>query len=218
MDYYFVPCLLNKAPDENVLNALLGVGIFPEKAASDDHFVVRSPVLSFVFKDNFMPPAVFHRLQATCIRHWPIARKEIDQLLYNGIGVFNFDDNFRFMIRYVDHRIYCRIWGMSKTSKKVKTLPNKARELRCVLKKALKEILGIVPLFQLQSRFESPYEEYVQCSCTNDLGKCLFRKEDFVYKSEMRCEEGPGGEHLITRDDIFGVWFREELEQNDQPE
>lgn len=219
LDYYVIPCLLRKAPDVKVLELYMGFGTTGEKA-TNDLFFVKSPVLSFVFKENFMPPAVFHRLQATCIRQWPIAQKGKDWLLYNGYSIFNFDDNFRFMIRYVDHRIYCQISGVSKILKRVKSLPNKAQELRHVLEKALKEILGIVPSFQRNTRWESesPYEQYVQCSCTTEPGTCLYRVKDFLYKPEIRCEGGPVGLHLMTRDDVFGIWFKDDLEQSDQLE
>lgn len=214
LQFYVVPCLLKKAPLDSVWEKSI------RHDTSQKHFVVKSPVLCFVFNDAFMAPAVFHRLQATCIRNWEIAKIDSEKQLYNGVGVFLLNRTFRFTLSYVDHIIYCQMWGMSFQQKSLfLSLRSRAGELREVLTKALTEITDIVPSYptrqQKSNRGQTikPFEECIQCRCTSEPGKGLFRKSFFMYTAEDTCTEGRCGNHLISREFALRVWFNEDLQK-----
>lgn len=198
LDIFIVPCLLKKLPDENLLQSWM----------SKNETAAETPVLCFEFKDQFMPPGVFHRLQASCIRTWQVARNSDELYLYNGLGIFHFKEKYHLQIWYVDHRIYCRISVIA--NENTKDLANEAGEIREVLDKALQHILP--PFGKCR-----PYEEYVQCECTSEPGKCLFRVRDFLYKDRRLCEEGLRS-HQIHKSYVLDTWFQEIKADNSHAE
>ena len=196
-DFHIVPCLLKSMPSDEEIN----IHIFPEES---EH-VAKSPILCYVFKDNFMHPAVFHRLLASSICRWPIARKGGDSyLLFNGFGIFT-NENLRLALWFKDHRIYCRVIAISKNPEKA--LSDQQMLIKAMRKQieiCLEDILSITP-----SRLR-PFEEYVQCNCKSicwEPGKGLIRKNDFVHgEKEVLCEDS-AQPHSVSWSDGMSFWF-----------
>lgn len=209
LDLFVVPCLLKRVPGDFDLNSFICPDEKDKSPFSGKSFDKKSPLLCFVFDENFMPPAVFHRLLATCIRQYGVVSRDSDSeyLLYNGFGIFPLENNYRFMIRYVDHIIYCQIWGKSKGEKCLQYFPTKAESLREVLTKSLEYILGTSINLTKCAKNKS-FEAFVQCPCTTEPGKCLFSVLEFCNINEKLC-----GQHVISRKDVLKVWFQKKLNE-----
>lgn len=195
-EFYIVPCLLQ--------DALKGREMIQQLIHKpEDEIIRRTPVLCYEFKDGYMPPGIFHRLQASCIRSWEIDKNADEFLLYNGCGVFNVTRNrtSKLMIWYYDHRIYARIFVTSCYT--INEFTDVVERTRDILESSLKAILWMIS----KESANSSYETYIQCDrCRWEPGKHLYRKKDFEPRTVINCEG-----HLISYSCVFGLWFRKYL-------
>ncbi|KAH3847039.1 hypothetical protein DPMN_089351 [Dreissena polymorpha] len=121
VDFHIVPCRLKKPPP-------------PIAQFTSPELCKKTPVVCFVFVQNFMPPSFFHRLVAVCIRTWPISRAGRKNLLYNGLAAFDMTETYVLTIWYNDHIIYARI--TSCTNDMISGLNfEKCQEVRLILRK-----------------------------------------------------------------------------------
>ncbi|XP_052774866.1 uncharacterized protein LOC128213275 isoform X2 [Mya arenaria] len=202
--FYILPCLLNAKK-------------------GDWEEITKPPVwlntqaLCFVFRDKFMPPAIFHRLLAFCIRTWEIAKSEGKRLLYKGFGVFKVKQA-QLRLWYFDHIIYARMSFLSNDNymkQKEEQYSEKAinrcdcQYVRGQLYRALTAILEILPRSKHVTK-TSPFEEYIQCPKLNTHNQGLFRVDDFKINESMSCSDDheESAPHLIERS-ILQYWYPE---------
>lgn len=98
--FYFVPCMLGEAP-----NGL------PERIFATSQIKIRP--LCFVFCHNFLPPAVFFRLLASCLQRFSIASYENASFLYTKVAVFRIDLHTLFALEHLNNIIRLQIIGNS---------------------------------------------------------------------------------------------------------
>jgi len=123
-----------------------------------EHYKTRTPSLCFVFKENFMPPAIFPRLQAACTGQYSI--KQIDRrfLLFHQYAVFKLSSTCVFCIEQVQHAI--RITVMSTQEGDI--LSHMCQCLLLFLEEKLKDI---VQLYRRSMKSaDLPYYKAIQCS------------------------------------------------------
>ncbi|KAH3844005.1 uncharacterized protein LOC127877278 [Dreissena polymorpha] len=201
LDFHIVPCRLKNPPPPIVQFTS------PENCK-------KTPVLCFVFIDNFMPPSFFHRLVAVCIRTWPISQQKGKNLLYNGLAVFEIRATYRLTIWYKDHIIYARISSCSKEPLfefDFKLCHGVRRKLRHSLENFVAQSL------------ENPWtarklDENIQCPYMKEssYNAGMFRVKDFVYNRELSCTACPE-QHAVGREEAMKDWYKEALDrmQND---
>ncbi|KAH3753197.1 hypothetical protein DPMN_187831 [Dreissena polymorpha] len=190
LDFHIVPCLLSRAPPP--------LHIFtspPDKP--------QTPVLAFVFCGKFLPPSLFHRLVAVCIRAWPICQERGQYCLFNGLAIFTLNDTYTLRIWYMDYIIYARIVCCSE-NEQLDNFIWLFQEVRRKLKKSLKD-------FFHQS--SSVFEECIQCpdmkvSLHNEG---LFIVKKFKYTNAIACRVC--NPHAVTRSNAMKHWFKEKLDR-----
>ncbi|XP_060587931.1 uncharacterized protein LOC132743428 [Ruditapes philippinarum] len=188
VNFYIVPSLLKLRPEHTEISNLVSPTDCKEK----------TPILCFHFTNNFMPPSVFHRLLAVCIRQWTIVSKSNCALLFNGFAVFRVSRAEVLSIWFHDNIIYARVSFYSKADK---SIPQRIRKF---LSQHLTEILRILPK---ESRISEvlPFEEYIQCLCVQEFeaNTCLLRMREFFTHDEVFCEYNL---HTAKKDEVIGMW------------
>lgn len=170
-DFYIVPLLLKSTPKKSSISTLI-----------NPDCILKTPVLCIVFSDGFMPPSIFHRLLAVCIRRWTIVEQDEQCLLFNGLAVFYIDTTSTLSVWFHDNIIYARVFFYDKINEALCT------QIQQFLTQNLKAILSILPR---ESRIIEimPFEEYIQCSRITQFepGKGMLKLRDFVYNDTQRC-------------------------------
>ncbi|KAH3689069.1 uncharacterized protein LOC127864138 [Dreissena polymorpha] len=198
LDFHIVPCRLKKPPPPIV-----------QFTSPED--CKKTPVLCFVFIDNFMPPSFFHRLVAVCIRTWPIGQQNGKNLLYNGLAVFEIRATYRLTIWYKDHIIYARISSCKKEplfELDFKLCHGVRRTLRLTLENFVAQSL------------ENPwtarkFDESIPCPYMKEplYNAGMFRVKAFVYDRELSCTACPK-QHAVSREEAMKDWYKEALDRN----
>ena len=204
VNFYIVPSLLKLRPELNEISQL----------TSPPDCKVKTPVLCFKFINKFMPPSVFHRLLAVCIRKWTIVvTNNCNQktLLFNGFAVFYVTETktTTLSLWFQDNIIYARVSFYSKVDE------SQAQAIKWFLVKHLDEILRILPN---ESRIieEMPYEEYIQCSRIQEFkaDTGLLRMTDFFLCGEVMCDCTP---HLVEKDEGIKLWCYDSVKKQQSP-
>ncbi|KAH3864015.1 uncharacterized protein LOC127866715 [Dreissena polymorpha] len=200
LEFHIVPCRLKNPPP-------------PIAQFTAPEHREKTPVLCFVFVDNFMPPSFFHRLVAVCIRTWCISKENGQYLLFNGLAVFEMGKTSFLTIWYKDHIIYARISSCSKEC----TLELEFKlceEVRIKLRESLHNFVG-----QTLEKPRTPtgFEEYIQCpkikkDSLYNVG--LFRLADFMYNRELTCKDCLKC-HAVGREEVMSYWYKEQLDRLD---
>ncbi|XP_052821393.1 uncharacterized protein LOC128246897 [Mya arenaria] len=173
-NFHILPCLLNAKPEGNL-----------EEMKNPPNWH-NTKAVCFVFKNNFMPRSIFHRLLAACIRNWEIAKLKGKRLLYNGFGVFKVKQA-QLRIWYDDHIIYARMSFMSKHKHKRQAIdPGVCGDVRRTLYMNLMAIVSHLPRSNDFTK-TTPFEEYVQCPKLNKHNCGLFRVNDLLQDVELIC-------------------------------
>ena len=76
----------------------------------------RTSVLCLVSINHFLPPAIFQKLLAMCIKKWPIVEQHGQKLIFCGVCKFNLDSsrNYKLTVFQVGYAIHARITNYSK--------------------------------------------------------------------------------------------------------
>ncbi|KAH3798097.1 hypothetical protein DPMN_151687 [Dreissena polymorpha] len=197
LDFHIVPCRLTKPPP-------------PIEQFTSPELCIKTPVLCFVFVQNFMPPSFFHRLVAVCIRIWPISRAGRKNLLYNGLAAFDITETYVLTILYKDHIIYARITTC--TNDRLFGLDfEKCQEVRLILRQSLLKFAGQ----SLEDpRSNTAFEEHIQCPYMNKslCNEGMFRVTSFMYCIEFACTACPI-RHAIGREEALKDWYKEALDR-----
>ncbi|XP_062578528.1 uncharacterized protein LOC134240459 isoform X2 [Saccostrea cucullata] len=177
------------------------------------------PALGFYFKDEFMPPAVFYRLLATCMTKFPVVEQNDIPLVFANTAVFRLD-KFNFLLLAHDDFLI-RVW--------VLRLPNTSYQkssLHYTIKNFLEESLAIIleiytscsacPDHKLTKRCPDcrkcnanfPFRVVIQCSqCTSSDAtfKGLHLWEDLKSNESVVCSDHDEV-HVIESSDVLAFW------------
>ncbi|KAK3611478.1 hypothetical protein CHS0354_039089 [Potamilus streckersoni] len=104
-NYFLAPCMLVEKTPREV--------IFPDPQPDMEC----SSVLCYIFIGKFLPPPIFHRLLATCVSHWPIAKKKSENLIFCGCCVFKLDVHHKLTVFLKDYIIFARVTRIGTTEK-----------------------------------------------------------------------------------------------------
>ncbi|KAH3695990.1 uncharacterized protein LOC127862252 [Dreissena polymorpha] len=195
LDFHIVPCRLKNPPP-------------PISQFTSPGHRKKTPVLCFVFVENFMPPSFFHRLVAVCIRTWPISKEGGKDLLYNGLAVFDIGPTDFLTIWFKDHIIYARISSI--TSNAITDLDFElCQKVRLLLRRSL---LNFVGQSLENPRTPTAFEEYIQCPKMQDpLKEGMFRVAAFMYDRELTCTECRC-RHPVEREEALNYWYKQKLD------
>jgi len=204
-NFYIVPCQLKAGPNDSEMAELTRPVDWQ-----------CTPVLCFVFKDGFMPPAIYHRLLAACLQKWPIAKIKNRHVMYNGLGGFKTGKSSELRLWYHDHIIYARMIFMSKKQMD-ESAASECGNVRMVLHEKLMAILGLLPRSKHISK-GTPFEEYLQCEQLTEHEEGLFKVNEFVMNNEVVCTEShlPGQGHPMDRHNVLKFWYKELLDTIDK--
>ncbi|XP_052801366.1 uncharacterized protein LOC128232066 [Mya arenaria] len=204
-NFHILPCQLKAKPTDDL-----------EKITNPPNRQ-NTEALCFVFKDNFMPPAIFHRLLAACIRNWKIATLDRKNMMYNSFGVFRVNSQAQLRVWYVDHIVYARMSFMSKLKKQAID-SGVCTDVRRVLYSNLMAILGLLPRSKNFAK-TTPYEEHIQCPEINEPGVGLFRVNALLTDGEICCDDHKmGDEHTMQTDEHLKCWYSDVLKHREERE
>ena len=201
--FYIVPCLLSQ-------------GLPDEMRAKIFNTTKMTPTLCLVFKNNFLPAFVCHRLIATCIRKWEVDLYNRRRILFREFVRFKLDDtNNKFELWWKDHILYLRIIRYSREGMLVnKVLCTKVRQQ---IQKMIKQIFSIHRKFSGTDGMINSlqYDEYIKCPQCHKDGEasgdilsdtCMLKVEWFKQAEEINCDQN----HTILRDEALACWFYKE--------
>ncbi|XP_045214969.2 uncharacterized protein LOC123565040 [Mercenaria mercenaria] len=194
--FYIVPSLLKSRPPKSEISELINPSC-NEKTS----------ILCMKFRDGFMPPSVFHRMLAVCIRKWEIVEQKGQYLLFNGFAAFYVSDTSTLTVWFHDNIIYARVSFYEKVEKSL----DLAQKIREFLVQSLTEILRILPK---ESRILEimPFDEFIQCSCVTgfqpDVG--LLRMRDFLYNDAIMCKHEI---HSARKHESIGLWCYKSIQK-----
>ena len=94
---YIVPSMVHEEIDTRLVTSAEGLS--------------SSTVFCMVSKNNFLPPAVFHKLLAICISNWQIVEQNRRKQIFRGLCRFNLDHlrHYKLTVFAVGHAIHARI-------------------------------------------------------------------------------------------------------------
>ena len=98
---YIMPCMIHKEIDTQMITNVEGS--------------CRSSVLCLVALNHFLPPAIFQKFLAVCIKKWPIVEQNGQKLIFCGVCKFNLDSskNYKLTVFQVGYAIHARITSYS---------------------------------------------------------------------------------------------------------
>ncbi|KAL3854739.1 hypothetical protein ACJMK2_013988, partial [Sinanodonta woodiana] len=184
--YFIAPCMLRQMTPKEVIT--------PERNPQMES----TSVLCYVFKEKFLPPPIFHRLLASCMACWPIAKNKRESLVFCGGCVFDLDHSHRIYLHFRDYVIFARITRMGIREK----TPNgklclKVREF---ITEKLSEILECVG-----QRLD--FEFGVQCpKCDGDSFDQIVPLSVLQGNAELACHCHDNS-HVIISNDLLKFWF-----------
>ena len=97
-----MPCMVHKEIDTTLITSLEGTS--------------RTSVLCLVSINHFLPPAVFQKLLAICIKKWPIVEQQGQKLIFCGVCKFNLDEskNYKLTVFQVGYAVHARVVSYSR--------------------------------------------------------------------------------------------------------
>ncbi|KAK3602566.1 hypothetical protein CHS0354_021162 [Potamilus streckersoni] len=187
-NYLIAPCMLRQMTPKEVINPKPN----PQMESTS--------VLCYIFKEKFLPPPIFHRLVASCMACWPIAKNKVETLIFCGSCVFDLDHSHRLYLHFRDYVIFARITRMGIKER----TPNfkvclKVREF---IREKLSEILECVG-----QRLD--FELGIQCSkCDGDSVDQIVPLSVLQGNVELACHCHDNS-HVIISHDLLKFWFED---------
>ncbi|KAK3602001.1 hypothetical protein CHS0354_024778 [Potamilus streckersoni] len=74
-----------------------------------------SSILCYVFLEKYLPSPIFDRLLAACLAHWPIAKKNSENLIFCGCCVFDLDLHHSLTVFFREHVIFVKVTRIGTT-------------------------------------------------------------------------------------------------------
>ena len=218
--FFIVPCMLKKMTNEEAKKEHRKKIFQPSTKDAKT-----TSVLCFVFEIGFLPPPVFHQLLASCIREWKICTLEredhdgkvkVENLLFEGVGVFNLDDKRTLTIWYAEYVIYMRIALYSQ--------PEMINAQDCkAVKDKLSQMLQSILLLGRQKwpnvedkDFSSVFDEHILCPKNLERSVDIFFKKasnkhlhnvKYLKENEWFCCGCSGENHSVHSHDLLHYWY-----------
>ncbi|XP_060083580.1 uncharacterized protein LOC132562824 [Ylistrum balloti] len=195
-EFYFVPSLLQDKLTDCLLNRYICR-------------TNRTPFLCFVFKNNFLPPAVFHRLLAACLSKYPVAKQGNQLLMFCGCGIFDLNHGLtRLVVAFYDNIIQIGLFRYSE-----KNLAPEASLCESVQKfvtETLKRVLG-------RYCMNLPFTLSLKCEQSQLLSnEGLLSVEDLTSGGDkIVCHGHDTKSHIIDRQRHLQSWFPDKIPSTD---
>ncbi|KAL3887758.1 hypothetical protein ACJMK2_000151, partial [Sinanodonta woodiana] len=192
-NYFLAPCMLQQKTPEEIIS--------PKPNTQMES----SPVLCYVFTGNFLPSAIFHRLVAACIAHWPVAKKKKEHmeenLIFCGCCVFQLDKQHKLTLHFREHVIFLRVTRMGLKDKTPSS--NLCIEVREFITRNLLKIIGYLGK-------GLKFEYFIQCSEYNGVSiNSLIPVSELKKESEVPCEFDDH-HHMIESCKVLEFWFEDQ--------
>ncbi|KAL3887692.1 hypothetical protein ACJMK2_000086 [Sinanodonta woodiana] len=192
-NYFLAPCMLQQKTPEEIIS--------PKPNTQMES----SPVLCYVFTGNFLPSAIFHRLLAACIAHWPVAKKKKEHmeenLIFCGCCVFQLDKQHKLTLHFREHVIFLRVTRMGLKDKTPSS--NLCIEVREFITRNLLKIIGYLGK-------GLKFEYFIQCSEYNGVSiNSLIPVSELKKESEVPCEFDDH-HHMIESCKVLEFWFEDQ--------
>ncbi|KAL3887644.1 hypothetical protein ACJMK2_000040 [Sinanodonta woodiana] len=191
-NYFLAPCMLQEKTPEEIIS--------PKPNAQMES----SPVLCYVFTGNFLPSAIFHRLLAACIAHWPVAKKKKEHteenLIFCGCCVFQLDKQHKLTLHFREHVIFLRVTRMGIKDKTPSS--NLCIEVREFITRNLLKIIGYLGK-------GLRFEYFIQCPEYNGVSiNSLIPVSELKEEPEVPCEFH---DHMIESYTVLDFWFEDQV-------
>ncbi|KAL3887960.1 hypothetical protein ACJMK2_000345, partial [Sinanodonta woodiana] len=197
-NYFLAPCMLQEETPVEVIS--------PKPNTQMES----SPVLCYVFTDNFLPSAIFHRLVATCIAHWPVAKKKKEHreenLIFCGCCVFQLDKKHKLTLHFREHVIFLRVTRMGIKDKT--PFSKLCIEVREFITTNLLKIIGYLGK-------GLKFEYFIQCPEYNGVSiNSLIPVSELKDELEVSCEFDDHY-HVIESCTVLDFWFDDQVNNID---
>ncbi|KAL3887772.1 hypothetical protein ACJMK2_000165, partial [Sinanodonta woodiana] len=191
-NYFLAPCMLQQKTPEEIIS--------PKPNAQMES----SPVLCYVFTGNFLPSAIFHRLVAACIAHWPVAKKKKEHmeenLIFCGCCIFQLDKQHKLTLHFREHVIFLRVTRMGLKDKTPSS--NLCIEVREFITRNLLKIIGYLGK-------GLRFEYFIQCPEYNGVSiNSLIPVSELKEEPEVPCEFDDH-HHMIESCKVLDFWFED---------
>ncbi|KAL3889492.1 hypothetical protein ACJMK2_001832, partial [Sinanodonta woodiana] len=174
-NYFLSPCMLRQESPREVISPV------------QDQRMVSTPVLCYIFRGKYLPPPIFHRLIASCITRWPVAKKKetSENLIFCGCCVFDVDLFHRLTLYCRSHIVFARITRM--VIDEVKTLDAKlCTRVRKFISLNLNKITS-------------------------------YLSQNLQYGMSVQCPPSQDDDNEFDISPLFDIWFAEEGHAQDAP-
>ncbi|KAK3594194.1 hypothetical protein CHS0354_023110 [Potamilus streckersoni] len=188
-NYFLAPCMLMEKTPREV--------IFPDPQPDMEC----SSVLCYIFIGKFLPPPIFHRLLATCVSHWPIAKRKSENLIFCGCCVFKLDVHHKLTVFFKDYIIFARVTRIGTTEKTPSS--QLCIEVREFITMTLTNVIGCLGQ-SLQFELSVQCPKYAGYSVDS-----MIPVADLQGNVEVSCDFHDNS-HVIKSHDILKFWFQEE--------
>ena len=160
----------------------------------------RTSVLCLVAINRFLPPVIFQKLLAMCIKKWPIVEQNGQKLIFCGVCKFNLDStrNYKLTVFQVGYAIHARITSYSKEEN---TLENVAGSVFEFLVQCLKSILKGL-------RFSEKFKTCMQCPGFSPLENGGYIDTDIAEGQDTVTCDDCEISHSLQTDEILMGWIR----------
>ena len=182
---YIMPCMVHKVADCASLLSAQDFG--------------KSTLFCMVSTRHFLPPAVFQKVLAVCIRKWPIVEQKGQKMLYCGLCKFNIDNtkNYKLLIFLVGYAIHVRIENFVSHKDPPAAI---CSEVRQFLDQSMRSVL-------LGMGFSDNFRSCVQCPLFDPLDNGGYFDIDFCkHKEAITCDDCESS-HGLQAGDLLNCWL-----------
>ncbi|OWF44162.1 uncharacterized protein LOC110458736 isoform X2 [Mizuhopecten yessoensis] len=198
-EFYFVPSLLK----DNVTECKMETYV---KGTN------RTPYLCYVFKNNFLPTAVFHRLVAACLSKYSVAKQGKQFLIFCGCGIFDLNGGLtRLVVTFYDNIIQIGLFRFSREKCAPET--STCVLVRQFVTETLERVLG-------RYHMNLPFTLHLKCGKSPLLSHegLLSVKAVQSGDQDVACHDHEKESHIISRRCLLQLWFPDQVSATDTNE
>ncbi|KAL3854289.1 hypothetical protein ACJMK2_013563 [Sinanodonta woodiana] len=176
--------------------------MFPEP---DHEMKNSSSVLCYHFMEKFLPSPIFHRLLATCVSRWRIAKRQSENQIFCGCCIFNLDLHHELTVLFREYVIFVQVIRFGTTA--MTPSSNLCIEVKEFITKTLTNIIGNLGH---SLKFE------ISIQCPKFVGyrvDCLIPLTDLQGNEDVPCHFHDDT-HVIRSQDVLRFWFKEKVSHN----
>ena len=165
--------------------------------AADD--IGKSHLFCMVSTSHFLPPAVFQKVLAMCIKKWPIVEQKGEKSLYCGLCKFNIDNtkNYKLLIFLVGYAIHARIENFVD---KIQPPTVICAKVRSFLTQSLRSVL-------LGMGFSDKFRSCIQCPRFDPLDNGGYFDIEYCEDKEAFTCDDCEPSHSLQTGDILNCWL-----------